>query len=140
MFEKAGALDRAAQVIAANAMSVDDVAARSVLHERLAGLYERLDDPSRAAEAFSDAAEGTKNAKLFDAAERNFVASERWDRAGQAAIQRADLEEDDKAKARHLSRGGDYLRASRRRGGSAGEDLVRATELDPANEERTPSS
>ncbi len=134
MFEKAGALDRAAQVIAANVGNVDDLPARSALNERLGGLYEELDDPSRAGEAFADAADGVKSAKLLDAAERNFVASERWDRAGLAAVQRADGEEDPKVKARHLARGGDYL-------GRAGDDasalehLTKAAELDPTNED-----
>jgi len=134
MFEKTSALDRAAQVIAANAGSVQDATARGALLERLGDLYEKLDDPSRAGEAFSDAADATHAAKLFEAAERNFVASERWDRAGQSATGHGELEKDPKAKARHLARGGDYFG----RGGddeSALGNLIQATELDPDNED-----
>jgi len=134
MFEKTSALDRAAQVIASNAGSVQDATARGALLERLGDLYEKLDDPGRAGEAFSDAADATHAAKLFEAAERNFVASERWDRAGQSATAHGELEKDPKAKARHLARGADYLGRGRDEEGALG-NLIQATELDPDNED-----
>jgi tetratricopeptide (TPR) repeat protein len=134
MFEKTNALDRAAQVIAANAPSVVDAAARGSLLDRLGDLYEKLDDPGRAGEAFADAADAMHDAKLYDAAERNFVASERWDRAGQAATAHGELEKDPKAKARHLARGGDYLGRGGDDDGALG-NLIQATELDPENED-----
>ncbi len=56
LFEKAGATDRAAQVIAANASSVDDPAARDALLERLGQLRERLGDASGAGDAYAQAA------------------------------------------------------------------------------------
>jgi cellulose synthase operon protein C len=135
MFVKAGASDRAAQVIAANAPSVTDSAARSVLLERLGELYEELDDPARAGDAYADAAgAGAPRAKLWEAAERCFVAAERWDRAGQAAVQRAELESDAKGQARHFARSADYLG---RGGDDAGAlvNLVQAADLEPTNEE-----
>jgi len=134
MFEKTGALDRAAQVIAANAPSVQEGASRAALLDRLGDLYEKLDDPGRAGDAFADAAEAARSAKLYDAAERNFVASERWDRAGQTATAHAELEADPKAKARHLARGADYLGRGHDDVGALA-NLVQATELDPANED-----
>ncbi|HEX3769946.1 MAG TPA: hypothetical protein VHV30_03730 [Polyangiaceae bacterium] len=135
MFEKTGAVDRAAQVIAANAPSVPDDTARSGLLERLGELYEELDDPARAGEAYADGAlDGPRGAKLWEAAERCFVASERWERAGQAAVQRAEREADPKGRARHFARSSDYLG---RGGDEAGSlvNLVQAAELDPSNEE-----
>ncbi len=135
MFKKAGSPDRAAQVIAANAPSVTDPAARSGLLERLGELYEELDDPARAGDAYADGAgDGPTRAKLWEAAERCFVAAERWDRAGQAAVQRAELESDAKTQARHFARSADYLA---RGGDDAGAlvNLVQASELDPTNEE-----
>jgi hypothetical protein len=135
MFIKAGAPDRAAQVIAANAPSVTDAAARSALLERLGELYEETDDPARAGDAYADAAsDGANRGKLWEAAERCFVAAERWDRAGQAAVQRAELETNAKAQARHFARSADYLG---RGGDEAGAlvNLVQAAELEPSNEE-----
>jgi tetratricopeptide (TPR) repeat protein len=135
MFVKAGAPDRAAQVIAANAPGVTDSAARSVLLERLGELYEEIDDPARAGDAYADAAsDGAPRSKLWEAAERCFVAAERWDRAGQAAVQRAELESDAKGQARHFARSADYLG---RGGDEAGAlvNLVQAVDLEPTNEE-----
>jgi hypothetical protein len=135
MFAKTGALDRAAQVIASNAPSVPDQTARSALLERLGELYEELDDPARAGEAYADGAlDGAAGAKLWEASERCFVASERWERAGQAAVQRAEREAEPKGRARHYARSADYLG---RGGDEAGSlvNLVQAGELDPTNEE-----
>ncbi len=135
MFTKAGAPERAAQVIASNAPSVSDPAARSALLEKLGGLYEELDDPGRAGDAYTDAAaDGAAKGKLWEAAERCFVASERWDRAGQTAAQRADVETEPKLKARHFARSADYLH---RGGDEAGSlvNLVQAADLDPTNED-----
>ncbi len=135
MFKKAGALDRAAQVIAENAPSVTDPAARSGLLARLGELYEELDDPARAGDAYADGAgDGPSRAKLWEAAERCFVAAERWDRAGQAAVQRAELESDPKSQARHFARSADYLG---RGGDEAGAlvNLIQAADLEPSNEE-----
>jgi tetratricopeptide (TPR) repeat protein len=147
MFHKAGLLDRAAQVIAANAPSVTDATARSGLLQRLGELYEELDDPARAGDAYADAAGdgstgdstgassgASSQNKLWEAAERCFVASERWDRAGQTAVLRGDLESDVKVKSRHYARSADYLG---RGGDEAGSlvNLVQAADLDPGNED-----
>jgi hypothetical protein len=134
MFEKAGAIDRAAQVIAENAPSVNDPVARGPLLERLGDLREKLNDPGDAGEAYAESAEAQKSAKLWEAAERCFVAAERWDRAGQAAVQRAHMAADGKQQAAHFARGAEYF-------GRAGdeadvlENLERATDLEPTNEE-----
>ncbi|MGH7272442.1 MAG: tetratricopeptide repeat protein, partial [Polyangiaceae bacterium] len=134
MFEKIGAVDRAAQVIAGNAGSVVDPAARAALFERLGVMCEKLGDPGRAGEAYADAARSRMNPKLLDAAERSFVAGEIWDRAGEIATQRAELEDDPKSKARHMARGGDYAgRAGDEAGALAG--LSAAAELDPTHDE-----
>jgi len=134
MFEKAGGIDRAAQVIAENAASVTDALARGSLLERLGELREQLNDPGGAGEAFADAADAQKSAKLWEASERGFVTAERWDRAAQAAVQRAHMAADSKQQAQHFARGAEYF-------GRVGDDanvvanLERATDLDPVNEE-----
>lgn len=136
LFERAGALDRAAQVIAAGATGVEDVAARSALLERLGELRERLQDPANAGDAYAEAAEHKGSAKLWDAAERCFVAAANWERAGDAAVRRSELEPTSVAKARHLARAADHFART-------GDDekvvvnLERATDLDPSSDDFT---
>ena len=134
MFEKAGAIDRAALVIAESASAIHDTLARGTLLERLGELREQLNDPGGAGHAYADAADAQKSPKLWEAAERCFVAAERWDRAGQAAVQRAHLAGDAKQQAQAFSRSAEYF-------GRAGDDasvvanLERATDLDPTSED-----
>jgi tetratricopeptide (TPR) repeat protein len=134
LFEKAGALDRAAQVIATSATGVDDRAARNALYERLGQLRERLNDPGGAGEAYAEAAEHDRHARLWEAAERCFVTAEQWARAGAAAVHRAGAEADTARKAGHYARAAEHYG----RGGNEAafaENLGQATDLDPANEE-----
>jgi hypothetical protein len=134
MFEKAGAIDRAAEVIAENATSITDPPARGALLEHLGELREQLNDPGGAGEAYADAADAQKNVKLWEAAERCFVTAERWDRAGQAAAQRAHMSGDAKQQAQHFARAAEF---SGRTGDDAGalQNLERAADLDPTSEE-----
>jgi tetratricopeptide (TPR) repeat protein len=133
MFEKAGVLDRAAQVIADNASSVVDLATRGALLERLGALREKISDASGAGEAYAEAADAQKSDKLWEAAERCFVSVERWEDAGKAAVRRADLEANGKKKAEHFGRSAEHLgRADDDAGAMA--SLERAMELDPDNE------
>ncbi len=134
LFEKAGAIDRAAQVIATSATGVDDRVARNGLYERLGQLRERLNDPGGAGEAYAEAAEHDRHARLWEAAERCFVAAEQWARAGAAAVHRAASEADTTRKAAHYARAAEHYG----RGGNEAafaENLGQATDLDPANEE-----
>jgi hypothetical protein len=134
MFEKAGAIDRAAEVIADNAPSITDPPARGALLEHLGELREQLNDPGGAGEAYADAADAQKNVKLWEAAERCFVTAERWDRAGQAAAQRAHMASDAKQQSQHFARAAEF---SGRTGDDAGalQNLERAADLDPTSEE-----
>lgn len=134
LFEKAGALDRAAQVIASSAGGVDDRAARDPLYERLGQLRERLNDPGGAGEAYAEAAEHDRHGRLWEAAERCFVTAEQWDRAGAAAVHRAGADTDSGRKAGHFARAAEHYG----RGGNEAafaENLTQATDLDPSNEE-----
>ncbi len=133
MFEKAGALDRAAQVIGDNASSVVDLVARGALLERLGALREKLSDPGGAGEAYAEAADSQKSDKLWEAAERCFVAIERWDDAGRAAAQRAELETAPTKQSEHLARSAEHLG---RTGDDAGAlaNIERAMDLDPEND------
>lgn len=134
MFEKAGDIARAASAIAENAPSVTDPVAKGALLERLGELRELMNDPGAAGDAFAGAAEAQSSLKLWEAAERCFVSAERWDRAAEAADQRAHLVGDPKLQAQHFARAAEHF-------GKAGSDdlvlerLEKATDLDPATEE-----
>ncbi|MGH7437845.1 MAG: hypothetical protein ACRENE_19375, partial [Polyangiaceae bacterium] len=133
LFEKAAVVDRAAQVISDNVSSVTDATAKGALLERLGTLRTQLGDASAAGEAYAEAAEIQKTDKLWEAAEKAFLKSERWDDAGKVAGERSALAADPKAQADHLARGADHL-------AKAGDDpgalanLERAMDLDPAND------
>jgi tetratricopeptide (TPR) repeat protein len=134
LFEKGSRLDLAAQTIADGVPSIEDVVARSQLNERLGELREQLNDMAGAGDAFAAAAAAQESVKLWEAAEKCFVASERWTEAGDAATQRALLGGDPKQQsmhyaraAEHLTRSGDELAALER--------LEHAVNLDPTAEE-----
>ena len=136
LFEKAGAFDRAAQVIAENAQAVSDVRARGKLLEHLGELREQLKDPAGAGEAYSEAAKLQKSPGLFEAAERCLAAAERWDAAGEAAVQHAHLLGDPKEQARKHARAADYFgRSNDDAQVLANANLERANDLCPTNEE-----
>ena len=136
MFEKAGALDRAAQVIAANAPQRHRSGGARRAPRSGSASSTRSSTIRRAPATPTPTRRRRRRtrAKLWEAAERCFVAAERWDRAAQAAVQRAELESDAKSQARHFARSADYLA---RGGDDAGAlvNLEQATELDPTNEE-----
>jgi tetratricopeptide (TPR) repeat protein len=133
MFEKNGAVDRAAQVISENIGSLTDALARGSLLERLGELREQLTDIGGAADAYAEAAEAQKNAKLWEAAERCYLAAEKWDRAAHTAVQRADMANEPRQQAQHFARAAEFF-------GRAGDDaavlgnLARAVDLDPSTE------
>ena len=134
LFEKAGQIEQAAQVIADNAATVEDPVARGQLLERLGELREQSGDHANAGAAYADAAEAAKSAKLWESAERCFVAAEHFDRAGEACVQRGQLAGEPRAEAQHYARAAEhFLRAGQE--DSAIERLEQATDLDPNADE-----
>jgi tetratricopeptide (TPR) repeat protein len=134
LFEKAGQIEQAAQVIADHAAKLDDAVARGSLLERLGELREQLGDMAGAGEAYQDAADAQHSAKLWEAAERCFVHSEKWEQAANAAGQRAQLSGDAKQQAEMFARASEHLiRAGDEEGALA--RLEQATDLDPTAEE-----
>jgi cellulose synthase operon protein C len=134
LFEQARLVDRAAQIIADNLPGILDPLARGALLERLGRLREHLKDPGAAGDAYGAAAEVQKSDKLWEAAERCFVAGGVWDRAAQAAVERAHLASNPKSQAQHFARGAEHFS---RAGDEAGmlAALERATDLDPVSDE-----
>jgi tetratricopeptide (TPR) repeat protein len=134
LYEKAGQLASAAQVIADGARGVDDPVARGNLLERLADLREQLADPVAAGEAFALAADALKTARLWDAAERCFVTAERWPQAANAATSRAQLTTDLKGQASLLARAAEFLSKAGDETGAVSR-LEQAVHLDPTSDE-----
>jgi cellulose synthase operon protein C len=134
LFEKGGRHDRAAQAISDALPSVGDDQTRARLLEKLGELRLAAGESQSAGDAFAESAAVTKNASVWQKAERAFAAAEAWDQAATAADERAQLAEgsSDKAtlfalEATYLSRAGDEAGAVER--------LEQATELNPADDE-----
>jgi cellulose synthase operon protein C len=87
-----------------------------------------------AGEAYAEAAQATKSSASWDAAERCFVAAESWDKAGNAALQRAEKSGGPHEKARHYARAAEHYGRAQD-AGSALAHLGQAAALDPANAE-----
>ena len=134
LFEKADRLDLAARVLAESAPSLEDPVARGNLLEHLAELREQLNDLPGAGDAYADSAEALKSQKLWESAERCFSTAERWERAANAAVQRALLAGDPKAQAQHYARAADF---SLKMGdhATALQRLEQASDLDPMADE-----
>jgi tetratricopeptide (TPR) repeat protein len=134
LFEKADRIDLAARVLSESAPSVEDVVAKGNLVEHLAELREQLNDVQGAGDAYADAAEALKSQRLWENAERCFSGTERWDRAANAAVQRALLAGDPKAQAQHYARAADlFLKMGDR--DAALQRLEQANDLDPTADE-----
>ncbi|MEO7032834.1 MAG: hypothetical protein ABI548_03300 [Polyangiaceae bacterium] len=132
-FEKADHRDRALQVIAENIDAVSGDAKRGPLLQKLAELREAAGESLPAGEAFAEAASLLKRPKLWESAERCFVAAEAWDQAATATDERAQLTEAAPEKAALLATEAGYLS----RAGDESSSVLRleqATELAPAND------
>jgi tetratricopeptide (TPR) repeat protein len=134
LYEKAGRLDLAAQILTENVASVEDTVARGQLFERLGEIKDGQGDSSAAGEAYAEAAEILKQPKLWESAERSFLSAELWAKAAGAVVQRALLTGDAKGQAQHYARAADmFFRAGDEEG--ALEKLEHATDLDPLADE-----
>ncbi len=134
LFEKADRADLAAQVLADGTPALEDPVAKGNLLEHLAELRDQLNDVAGAGDAYADAAEALKSQKLWESAERCFTSVERWERAANAAVQRALLAGDPKAQAQHYARAADLsLKLGDRE--IALERLEQAADLDPIADE-----
>jgi hypothetical protein len=134
LFEKGGRQDRAAQAISDALPGVSDDATRARLLDKLGELRLAAGESQAAGDAFAESAAVTKNASVWQKAERAFAAAEAWDQAATAADERAQLADRpaDKAslyalESTYLSRAGDEAGAVER--------LEQATELNPVDDE-----
>jgi cellulose synthase operon protein C len=134
LFEQSRGVDQAARVIADNLPGVSDPIARASLLERLGRLREQLGDPESAGQSYAAAGDLQKNEKTWEAAERCFVAGAAWDRAAQAAIERAHLANNPKLQAQHFARGAEHFSLAGDESGVLAA-LERAADLDPTSDE-----
>jgi tetratricopeptide (TPR) repeat protein len=91
LFEKGERPDLAAQTIGDVVGLVEDPVARSNLLIKLGELHEQGGQHAAAGDAYMEAAGISENAKIWESAERAFLAAERWAEAAQAIHARADL-------------------------------------------------
>jgi hypothetical protein len=132
-FEKGSRADLAVVVLTENLPAISDDATRAELLGKLGSLRQQTGDTLGSGEAYSEAATLTKDANLWESAEKAFVASEAWDQAATAVDERAQLEGGAITKAALYATEAEYL-------GKAGDDasavlrLEQATELDAVNE------
>ena len=135
LFEKAEQYDMAAQVIADNVSSVEDVVTRGNLLSRLGDLRLKAGDAGAAGDAFAEAAEsfgpdgGSQTSKLWEQAEKAYATAERYTEAANAVDQRAQLA-DGKAKAALSAQAAELFEKADDTT-SAIEKLEQAAEIDP---------
>ncbi|HEY2511242.1 MAG TPA: hypothetical protein VGI39_10310 [Polyangiaceae bacterium] len=134
LFEKADRVDLAARVIADGAQSLEDPVAKGNLLEHLGELREQLNDLPGAGDAYAEAADTLKSHKHWETAERCYTTIERWERAANAALQRALLAGDPKAQAQHYARASEHLLKAGDREGAL-QRIELASELDPVADE-----
>ncbi|HVY45033.1 MAG TPA: hypothetical protein VHB21_04100, partial [Minicystis sp.] len=132
LYEKAERFDMAAQVIADSIGGVSEKSARGGLLQKLGELRLKSNDHAAAGEAFAEAADALGQAKLWEQAEKAFVAAGRFGDAANALDQRAQLSEGKQQAtlyaqaAELLVKAGDVPAAIAK--------LEHATELDPTND------
>lgn len=135
LFESGDRHDLAIQVITDNIHSVEDPSAKVELLTRLGTLRLDSGDASAAALAYSEAAGVSNDLDLWELAETSYLQAEQLDKAVAANNERVRLLADQPSRqaallvkaSRYLADAGDQARAL--------QNLYRATELDPANDE-----
>jgi tetratricopeptide (TPR) repeat protein len=132
-FESAGRGDRAADVIAAHVMSIDDDLAKRELYFKLGNLRASQGQALAAAEALAEGAEELGDAEMWSRAEGYFGQVGAWEPAANCADEQAKIAEDDEQRAAHIARAAGHLV----QGGDAGEAITRleqAVDLAPTHE------
>ena len=132
LYEKGERFDLAAQVIADTVSGLSDTITRGPLFQKLGDLRMRLDDPGGAGDAYAEAAEALNQAKLWELAEKAYLAASRLPDAANALEHRAQLT-DGKPRAALFAQAADLLLKSGDMDGSISR-LEQAAEIEPAND------
>src|SRR5262249_6621476 len=132
LFEKAERFDLAAQVISDNIVGIQDKGTRGSLLQKLGELRPKVNEPAAASGAFTEAATATGQAKLWEQAEKAYLAASNFAEAARAVDERAQLS-DGKAQGALYGQAAElFLKANDAQ--SAIVKLEQATELDPTND------
>ncbi|EYF03700.1 hypothetical protein [Chondromyces apiculatus] len=132
LFEKGERFDLAAQVISDTIPSLSDKVTRGPLLQKLGDLRTRLDDLGAAGDAYAEAAEVIGQAKVWELAEKAYLAAGRLTEGANALDQRAQLT-DGKPRAALFAQAADLLLRSGDIDSSISR-LEQATEIEPAND------
>jgi len=133
LFERAERVDLAADLLSEGIRAIEDPVSRGPILLRLGALREQLGMRLEAGHAYALAAETTRNAALWDEAERLYAATEAFEQAANAATQRAMHGTDAKQRAASLARASAHLRHARQYE-DAIERARQAAELDPLSD------
>ncbi len=129
LFEKAERFDLAAQVIGDNLVGIQDKNTRGTLLQKLGELRMKVNEPAAAGDAFSEAAAATSQAKLWEQAEKAYLAAGNFAEAARSIDERAQLSEGKAQAALYAQAAETFLKASDSQ--SAIVKLEQAAELDP---------
>jgi hypothetical protein len=132
LFEKAERFDLAAQVISDNIVGIQDKTTRGGLQQKLGELRLKVNDPAAAGDAFSEAASATGQAKLWEQAEKAYVAAGNFAEAARAVDERAQISEGKAQGSLYAQAAELFLKANDAQ--SAIVKLEQAAELDPTND------
>ncbi|MCC6555218.1 MAG: hypothetical protein IT372_19825 [Polyangiaceae bacterium] len=132
LYEKGERFDLAAQVIADTVSGITEKATRAPLLQKLGELRVKLGDHAGAGDAYAEAAEAIGQAKLWEQAEKAYLAAGRLTDAANALDQRAQLS-DGKQRAILHAQAADLMLKSGDLDGSIAR-LEQAAEIDPAND------
>ncbi|WP_437961463.1 hypothetical protein WME76_18685 [Sorangium sp. So ce119] len=137
LFERGERFDLAAQVLADAASRFQDKLTRAPLLQKLGELRMRLGEPGAAGDAFSQVAELVRQPKLWEHAEKAYVAAGRLVEAARALCERA-LLVDRKARPVLFVQAAELLLGAGDVEGAL-DRVARALELDPAGDAAAPA-
>src|SRR5690606_20365705 len=134
LFERGERIDLAAAILGESAVAIDDPVARGQLMQRLAELREQLGETIAAGDSYAEAADALRNGRLWEEADRLYSSAEAWEKAANAAHQRALLTGELKQQAQFFARAADYLTKAGRPDDALAR-LEEASDLDPLNDD-----
>ncbi|WP_437683700.1 hypothetical protein [Sorangium sp. So ce131] len=137
LFERGERFDLAARVIGDAVSRVQEKLTRGPLLQKLGELRMRLEEPGAAGDAYTQAAELLRQPKLWELAEKAYVAAGRLAEAARALRERALLAERKARPALFVDAAGLLLDAGDEDG--ALDALERAIEIDPASDATAPA-
>ena len=132
LYEKGERFDLAAQVLSDNVQGVEDKGTKATLLQKLGELRQKRQDAGGAGDAYAEAADLAGQPKIWELAEKAYLAANRFADAAAAVERRAEAA-DGKQKAALLAQAADLLLRADDAGGAIAK-LEQAAELDPTSD------